>query len=47
MIDLPQPSQLGLNWDTLAAIVQTTAVLLSLPAAAWLLSAHMKTRRRP
>lgn len=45
MTDLPQPAQFGLNWDTLAAIVQTTAVLLSLPAGAWLLAVHLKGRR--
>lgn len=45
MTDLPKPTQLGLNWDTLAAIVQTTAVLLSLPAGAWMLAVHLKGRQ--
>lgn len=42
MHDLPEPTQLGLNWDTIAAIIQTTAVLLSLPAATWLFWSHLR-----
>ena len=44
MTSLPEPTQLGLNWDTLSVIAQTTAVLLSLPAGAWMLAAHLKRR---
>lgn len=42
MTAVPEPAQIGLNWDTLSVIAQTTAVLLSLPAATWLFWIHLR-----